>query len=142
MFYYTLFQLGYLALLGGLFGLVAVGFGSALAMVSVLMLETINYIEHYGLQRKMRDNGRYERVLPEHSWNSNHIVGRLVLYELTRHSDHHHRANKKYQILENKTESPQLPWGYPTSMLVAMFPPLWFSVMNPRLERFNSGQAA
>lgn len=142
MFYYTLFQLGYLALLGGLFGLVAVGFGSAVAMVSVLMLETINYIEHYGLQRKMRDNGRYERVLPEHSWNSNHIVGRLVLYELTRHSDHHHRANKKYQILENKTESPQLPWGYPTSMLVAMVPPLWFSVMNPRLERFNSGQAA
>ena len=78
-------------------------------------------------------NGRYEKVQTIHSWNSNHFVGRIVLYELTRHSDHHYRTSKKYQILENKNESPQLPFGYPTSMLISMIPPLWYKLMNPRL---------
>ena len=91
--------------------------------ISFLFLETINYIEHYGLQRKKLPSGRYERVQPHHSWNSNHYIGRIVLYELTRHSDHHFKASKKYQLLENITDSPQLPFGYPTSILVAMVPP-------------------
>ncbi|MEL0300232.1 MAG: fatty acid desaturase, partial [Flavobacteriaceae bacterium] len=133
LLWYVFFQVGYLGLLFALWGGLAVVYAVLVALVSVLMLETINYIEHYGLQRKKINAHRYERVLPVHSWNSNHIVGRLVLYELTRHSDHHHRASKKYQILENKTESPQLPWGYPTSMLVALVPPLWFYWMHPRL---------
>jgi len=62
------------------------------------------------------------------------VVGRIVLYELTRHSDHHYRASKKYQILESKDESPRLPFGYPTSMLIALVPPLWFNLMNPKLQ--------
>ena len=111
---------------GGLF--YAVGF----ALVSVLLLETINYIEHYGLVRE-RKGERYERVTPAHSWNSNHVIGRMVLYELTRHSDHHHRASKKYQVLESIEESPQLPFGYTTSMVLSMLPPVWFSLMNRRL---------
>ena len=101
--------------------------------ISFLFLETINYIEHYGLQRKKLPSGRYERVQPHHSWNSNHYIGRIVLYELTRHSDHHFKASKKYQLLENITDSPQLPFGYPTSILVAMVPPLWFKLMNSRV---------
>jgi len=117
----------YLALgVGGLF--YAVGF----ALVSVLLLETINYIEHYGIVRE-RKGERYERVTPAHSWNSNHVIGRMVLYELTRHSDHHHRASKKYQVLESIEESPQLPFGYTTSMVLSLLPPVWFSLMNRRL---------
>ena len=96
------------------------------------MLETINYIEHYGLTRSIKGS-RYERVTPMHSWNSNHAIGRLVLYELTRHSDHHHRASKKYQILESIEKSPQLPFGYTTSMILALVPPLWFKLMNKRI---------
>jgi alkane 1-monooxygenase len=137
LFWYGLIQMCYLIVLYVLFGINGVLFGALVALVSVLMLETINYIEHYGLKRKKVSDHRYERVLPIHSWNSNHIIGRLVLYELTRHSDHHHRAGKKYQILENKTDSPQLPWGYPTSMLVALMPPLWFYWINPRLKAFE-----
>ena len=102
-------------------------------VVGLLLLETINYIEHYGLIRQLNDNGRYERVDVIHSWNSNHIIGRIVLYELTRHSDHHFKASKKYQILENKKESPQLPFGYPTSILLSLVPPLWFWIMNSRI---------
>jgi len=135
--FYFLFQGLYLIFLYLTLGAWGLFYGALVAFVSVLMLESINYIEHYGLLRKKGNSGRYEPVKTVHSWNSNHIVGRLVLYELTRHSDHHHRASKKYQVLENSAESPQLPWGYPTSMLVALIPPLWFSKIHPRLEAFE-----
>lgn len=103
-------------------------------IVSFLFLETINYVEHYGLRRKKLESGRYERVQPWHSWNSNHHLGRIILYELTRHSDHHFLAHKKYQLLDHHDKSPQLPFGYPTSMLISMLPPLWFRIMNKRIE--------
>lgn len=105
------------------------------AIVSFLLLETVNYIEHYGLLRLKTKSGRYERVQKKHSWNSDHIVGRIVLYELTRHSDHHYKTTKKYQILESHIESPQLPYGYPTSMVLALCPPLWFKIMNKRVPK-------
>ena len=89
----------------------------------------------YSLLRKIKSNGKYERVKPHHSWNSNHTVGRIVLYELTRHSDHHFKSSKKYQVLESIQESPQLPYGYPTSILISFFPPLWFKIMNPLVKQ-------
>lgn len=103
--------------------------------VGILLLETINYIEHYGLQRKQIGPDRWEKVQPWHSWNANYEVGRILLYELTRHSDHHYKATKKYQILEHQMASPQLPLGYPGSMLMALIPPLWFSIMNKRIAK-------
>lgn len=103
----------------------------ASAFIGILLLETVNYVEHYGLLRKETSPGRYERVQPQHSWNSDHALGRIVLFELTRHSDHHYKASRKYQILRHLPESPQLPTGYPGSMLLSLFPPLWFWVVNP-----------
>jgi len=135
MFCYTIFQIVYLFILYALFDLTGMIYGIIMAVISFLFLETINYIEHYGLKRNKLPSGRYERVEKFHSWNSNHIIGRIVLYELTRHSDHHYKSSKKYQILENISESPQLPFGYPTSMLLAAFPPLWFYIMNKRVPR-------
>ena len=102
------------------------------------MLETVNYIEHYGLQRRMMESGRYEPVQPWHSWNCNHDIGRILLYELTRHSDHHYKSTRKYQVLRHFDKAPQLPWGYPTSMLIALVPPLWFYLMNPVVEQYKS----
>jgi alkane 1-monooxygenase len=104
----------------------------AIALGGILLLETINYLEHYGLQRRMMDSGRPEPVMPIHSWNSNHELGRIFLYELTRHSDHHYKASRKYQIIRHMEQSPQLPYGYPTSMILALLPPVWFSLMNER----------
>lgn len=104
------------------------------ACTGILLLETINYIEHYGLTRKKINQNRYEPVESFHSWNSNHEIGRVVLYELTRHSDHHYKAHKKYQNLDHHDESPQLPFGYPTSILLALIPPLWFTIMNPLVQ--------
>jgi alkane 1-monooxygenase len=104
------------------------------AIVSFLLLETINYIEHYGLYRNKIESGRYERTMAEHSWNSNHTMGRILLYELTRHSDHHYFASKKYQVLDHHDDSPQLPMGYPGSMLMALIPPLWYAKVHPLID--------
>lgn len=116
-------------------GLYGIFFSLFSAIVGFLLLETVNYIEHYGLLRNKTASGRYERVKEIHSWNSNHVVGRIVLYELTRHSDHHYKSNKKYQILDCHEESPQMPFGYPTSMVLSMIPPLWFKIMNKRIPK-------
>ena len=101
------------------------------------MLETVNYIEHYGLLRHKNESGRYERVKHWHSWNSDHQIGRLMLFNLSRHSDHHYKSSKKYQVLESLPESPQMPTGYPGMMMLAFIPPLWFSVMNKKLDHIE-----
>ena len=133
MLWYTFIQLGYLALVFVFFGSHGVLFAVLSGIVGFILLETVNYIEHYGLLRLKTDSGRYERVQKVHSWNSNHVIGRLVLYELTRHSDHHYKSSKKYQVLDCHEESPQMPYGYPTSMLISLCPPLWFKIMNKRI---------
>jgi alkane 1-monooxygenase len=107
------------------------------AFIGILLLETVNYIEHYGLIRMRSAEGKYERVQAWHSWNSDYPVGRIMLFELTRHSDHHHKASKKYQTLIHLPESPQLPTGYPGMMLLSLIPPLWFRVVNPLLRDIN-----
>lgn len=134
-------QLVYLGLIGWWFGLSMIPFALAIAMVGILLLESVNYIEHYGLRRRRLESGRYEPVQPIHSWNSDHEVGRIFLYELTRHSDHHYKANRKYQVLRHFEESPQLPLGYPASILAALVPPLWFGIMNRRVQAWQVGMA-
>ena len=131
MLWYHIFQPTYLVLLFLLFSGKVFVFGLISGVISFLFLECINYIEHYGLRRFKTSSGRYERVQAHHSWNSNHNVGRIVLYELTRHSDHHFKASKKYQILDCHDEAPQLPFGYPASILLSLAPPLWFYIVNP-----------
>jgi alkane 1-monooxygenase len=134
MLFYTIFQISFLIFIYLNYGLIITIYSVFMSVVSFLFLETINYVEHYGLLRKINSNGRYERVKPHHSWNSNHTIGRITLYELTRHSDHHFKSSKKYQLLESIEDSPQLPYGYPTSILISFFPPLWFRIMNPLVE--------
>ena len=142
MLWYIVIQLAYLAIIFVLFGINGLWFGIWAAIVGFVLLETVNYIEHYGLLRLKTASGRYERVKECHSWNSNHIIGRIVLYELTRHSDHHYKSSKKYQTLACYEEIPQMPFGYPTSMVMSLIPPLWFSVMNKRIpEAMISAQA-
>ena len=134
MVFYTLFQTTFLAFIYYNFGLYLTLLSILMSVISFLFLETINYVEHYGLLRKKEPSGRYERVKPHHSWNSNHTIGRIVLYELTRHSDHHFKSSKKYQVLESLDDCPHLPYGYPTSILLSFIPPLWFSIMNPLVK--------
>lgn len=104
------------------------------AIIGILLLGTVDYIEHYGLLRKLNPSGRYERVQHKHSWNSDHQLGRLMLFNLSRHSDHHYKASKKYQLLESLPESPQMPTGYPGMMMLATIPPLFFWIMNRKIK--------
>lgn len=141
MIHFQFIQLGYLASVVFVFGWALLPFALITSVLGFLMLETVNYIEHYGLQRKMLASGRYEPVQPWHSWNCNHDIGRILLYELTRHSDHHYKANRKYQVLRHFDQAPLLPWGYPTSMLIALVPPLWFKLMNPKVAHYQQAFA-
>jgi alkane 1-monooxygenase len=103
------------------------------------LLEAVNYLEHYGLVRQQLPNGRWERVDPRHSWNNNHVVTNLFLYQLQRHSDHHANPTRRYQALRHFEESPQLPSGYATMIVLCYFPPLWRRVMDPRVLAHYGG---
>ena len=137
MIIYTFVQIIVLAIIYKIFSLDTMLAFMLASLIGILMLETVNYIEHYGLCRYIKENGNYERVQPHHSWNSDHIVGRTILFELSRHSDHHYKASKHYQLLDSTTNSPQMITGYPGMMLLALIPPLWFKIMNKQLESFN-----
>ncbi len=125
------------AALGVGFGLgwtVLAGWVSA-AIVGFLLLETVNYVEHYGMVRKMNANGRYERVTRKHSWTSDHPVSRALLFELPRHADHHAHAGRPYGALRHFDDAPQLPTGYAGMVMLALIPPLYFRVMNRAVEQ-------
>lgn len=120
-----------------LFGwFVLISFGLA-AVIGILQLETVNYIEHYGLMRKKNAHGRFEKVRQHHSWNSDHIIGKLILFNLSRHSDHHYNGSKPYQILKSLPESPQMPTGYPGMMILSLIPPLWCIYMNKKITNLQ-----
>ena len=104
------------------------------SVVAFTLLELVNYIEHYGIVRREVSPGVYERVSPHHSWNANQLVSNFFLFQLQRHSDHHVHAIRRYQVLRHYPESPQLPASYPTMILVALLPPLWFRLMDGKLK--------
>ena len=133
-----LIQVVYLLVVAYIWGASTAVAAIVASLVGILLLESANYIEHYGLRRKKLPNGRYEKVMPWHSWSSNHVLGRIALYELTRHGDHHYKASRKYQILKHRESSPMLPYGYPSCILISLIPPIWFSMMNKKLATFQS----
>ncbi len=138
MVQFTLLQFAFIGGVYWLFGGWVLLYFLAAAGMGILLLETVNYIEHYGLQRKAVGEGKYERAMPEHSWNSDHMIGRLFLFELSRHSDHHYLASRKYQILRHHDQAPQMPTGYPGMMLLSLVPPAWFAVMNRRIKKMSA----
>lgn len=130
---YAAWQLGFLALafaVGGGWGLIMFGLQ---AFMAVVQLELVNYVEHYGLTRKHLGGGKYEHVLPRHSWNASHRASNWLLINLQRHSDHHYKPNRRFPLLQNYApgDAPQLPRGYPVMTMIATIPPLWRRRMNP-----------
>jgi alkane 1-monooxygenase len=129
-----------------LFGAIALWLGPKALPFLVLqafygasLLEVVNYLEHYGLMRQKIAGGRYERCRPDHSWNSNHVVTNLFLYQLQRHSDHHANPTRRFQALRHFDESPQLPSGYASMILIAYVPWLWFGQMDRRVVEHYRG---
>lgn len=131
-----------LALFAGLalvFGAVVLPYLLIQAVIGFSLLEVVNYLEHYGLLRQTREDGRYERTRPEHSWNSNNVASNVLLYHLQRHSDHHANPLRRYQSLRHFDEAPQLPTGYAGMIVVAAIPPLWRAMMDRRLLEHYGG---
>ncbi|MGW5383606.1 alkane 1-monooxygenase [Nocardia sp. NPDC003963] len=124
------------------FGPVVIPFLVLQAAIGIGLLETVNYLEHYGLLRALRPDGRYERCSPRHSWNSDRLVTNVFLLHLQRHSDHHANPGRRYQTLRSSQEAPQLPFGYATMILLAAVPPLWRAVMDRRLLDHYSGDSS
>jgi alkane 1-monooxygenase len=115
------------------FGVVVLPYLILQAVLGFSLLEVVNYLEHYGLKRGRREDGRYEITRPEHSWNSNNVASNVLLYHLQRHSDHHANPLRRYQALRHEDEAPQLPTGYAGMIVLATIPPLWRRVMDKRL---------
>jgi len=115
------------------FGLTVLPYLLIQAVLGFSLLEVVNYLEHYGLLRQTRDDGRYERTQPEHSWNSNSVASNVLLYHLQRHSDHHANPIRRYQALRHVEQAPQLPTGYAGMIITAVVPPLWRRVMDHRV---------
>jgi alkane 1-monooxygenase len=138
MIMYTLCNLLLLGSIYYFLGLFSLLYFLGAAIFGILLLETVNYIEHYALLRKKNEYGRYEKVKRTHSWNSDHIIGKVMLFNLSRHSDHHYHGSKHYQLLKSLPESPQMPTGYPGMMLLSLFPPLWFGLMHKKLLKIDA----
>ena len=126
-----------LAAFGAWLGPAGLAFFIVQGFIAACSLEIINYIEHYGLERVRLPDGRYERTTHLHSWNSDYLISNLLLFHLQRHSDHHETPRRRYQNLLHHADSPQLPGGYAAMFLLALCPPLWFRIVDPRVQAFR-----
>lgn len=120
-----------------LFGAWGMVFLAVQGYVAFSLLEAVNYLQHYGLERQKLGDGRYEPVQPHHSWNTASAITNWLLVNLGRHSDHHHAAGRHYPLLRHVDDAPQLPLGYSLMVLMAYVPPLWFSVMDPKVGEWR-----
>ena len=142
MITFVLGEAAYLGLVYYIFGFKALGFHLLYSVIITLMFETVNYLEHYGLQRKLLPGSTdvYESVKITHSWNAPHVVTNYALFKLQRHSDHHANSYKPYQILDSFTESPMLPYGYSISIILSLAPFVWKRVIDPMAIATNKGE--
>jgi alkane 1-monooxygenase len=134
MLWFAVLPIVFAGALGLAFGGLAIAFFVFQSYVAIQELELINYLEHYGLIRRKLPNGRYENVTAVHSWEARETLSNTLLIKLQRHADHHINPIRRYQSLRVFEESPQMPTGYPGMMILALFPPFFFKVMNPRVE--------
>ena len=136
---YALLQGGMIVLALALGGAQGLALFLLQALVAVWQLEVVNYVEHYGLTRKHLGEGRYEHIMPRHSWNASHKATNWLLINLQRHSDHHVKPDRRFPLLQThgSDQAPQLPFGYPAMTIMAMVPPLWRRRMNPRVRAWR-----
>jgi alkane 1-monooxygenase len=136
--YYGILELTLVVALFAVFGLGSVVYFIIQSIIAITLLEIINYVEHYGLLRALGADGRYEPVTFLHAWNSSNWLTNRFLFNLQRHSDHHYKPDRRYQILRHFDASPQLPTGYAGMILLAAIPPLWRTVMDHRVREYRT----
>jgi alkane 1-monooxygenase len=116
-------------------------FFAAESVVAISVLEMFNYVAHYGLLRERKASGAFEPFAARHSWNSSNMMANPIIFNMGRHSDHHTRPSSPYETLRYIEDSPELPAGYAGSILLALVPPLWRRVMDPRVHTLRARHA-
>ena len=136
---YAALQLVMLVLAVWIGGFAGLGWFLLQAIVAMWQLELVNYVEHYGLTRKHLGDGKYEHVLPRHSWNASQLASNWLLINLQRHSDHHYKPDRRFPMLQtyDEDDAPQLPYGYPIMTMAAMIPPVWRRIMDPKVRAWR-----
>jgi alkane 1-monooxygenase len=123
-------------------GWLGVAFFFVKSLIAVLLLETINYIEHYGLERREIAPGVYERYGPQHAWDSHYRLDNWLLFNLPNHANHHLHPGRRHDALVYEAAAPRLPVGYPLAVILAVLPPLWFRIVDPHLPPATAKRAA
>ena len=142
MFHFFLMHLCKYVFVYGVFGMGGLYFQCIYTIAGLFWVEAVNYLEHYGLRRDKDADGVYEPVSGFHSWNA---PASTISAKIQRHSDHHCIAYRPYQILKHFEDVPHLPFEYFIALLVALCPPVWFHVMDPKADavmRAKRGQEA
>ena len=136
---YAALQLVMLVLAVWIGGFAGLGWFLLQAIVAMWQLELVNYVEHYGLTRTHLGDGKYEHVLPRHSWNASQLASNWLLINLQRHSDHHYKPDRRFPMLQtyDEDDAPQLPYGYPIMTMAAMIPPVWRRIMDPKVRAWR-----
>jgi alkane 1-monooxygenase len=109
----------------------------ALCVYAQSQLLMSDYVQHYGLTRRVQDNGKPEPVSARHSWNSPHWFSSALLLNATRHSDHHAHPARHYPELTIPNDAPMLPRPLPLMASIALIPPLWRKIMDPRAAQWR-----
>ncbi|MDA3896776.1 MAG: alkane 1-monooxygenase [Desulfobacteraceae bacterium] len=133
-------QTAFMLLIAVVFGGMGIFYLFAQSFIAIALVENANYVVHYGLLRKEIAPGKYEPIRPRHSWNSSNWLSNHFLFNIQRHSDHHYKPDRRYQLLRHYDEVPQLPTGYAGMIVLALIPPLWRKIMDPRVLRFRQSQ--
>lgn len=139
---YAVYVGGALALLAAstlIFGWAGLLAHLGLAAYATAQLLLSDYVQHYGLQRRRLEDGRYAPVAARHSWNSPHWFSSYLMLNAPRHSDHHAHPARRYPALHlpDRQEAPTLPLGLPAMATLALFPSAWRRVMDQRVTRWR-----
>lgn len=114
--------------------------GLALHAQSQILLS--DYVQHYGLTRAVRPDGKPEPVTIRHSWNTPHWFSSAVLLNAPRHSDHHLNPSRQFPALRLPEDAPCLPWPLPLACMIALVPPLWRRLIRPHLARWRTATSS
>jgi len=121
------------------FGWSGVAYFLMQSLLARIAVDWTNYLQHYGLRRRQRPDGRFEPVEPRHAWSIRCRISNLALLNLLRHGDHHARPDKPYQILSHEG-SPTYPYPLGIMFLLALVTPLFQRVVHPLLDRIETGE--
>lgn len=132
--WYLAIQFLLTASVGVLYGQQALIFWLGQSAVGIILLQTADYIEHYGLLRRQNEDGSFEGAKVQHSWDSNRAWTNYALINLGFHSHHHLKATLHFPELKEQPGAKALPYGYSAMALLATIPPLFFKIMNPLLD--------